>query len=55
MLRRAFNDALFVLAWLLLSGMAALVAAAKYEADEARRDAEQCAARPAPQCKEARP
>lgn len=49
-MRRAFNEALFVLAWLLLAGMAVLVAVAAYVADQDRRDAELCAATPAPQC-----
>lgn len=51
---RAFNNALFVLAWLLLAGTAAVVAAAIYVADEDRREAELCAGRPAPQCEEGR-
>jgi len=54
MLRRTLQEAAFALAWVLLVSLACLVALAKHIADEDRRQAELCAARPAPQCEEAR-
>lgn len=48
--RRAFNDALGIMAWVLLFGMCGLVAFAIRVYDEERDAAQACAEQPRPHC-----